>query len=45
MRTTVDGHIIYVKSMHMTKHSNLEKKKWEFSIKIIYHINVNGIIN
>jgi hypothetical protein len=37
MRNTIDGYIIYVKSMYMTKHSNLEKETVEISIKIIYH--------
>jgi len=45
MRNTIDGYIIYVKSMYITKHSNLEKEKVGISIKIIYHINIKGIIN
>jgi hypothetical protein len=45
MRNTIDGYIIYVKSMYMTKHSDLEKETVGISVKIIYHININGIIN
>ena len=45
MRNSIDGYIIYVKSMYMTKHSNLEKETVGISIKIIYHININGITN
>jgi hypothetical protein len=45
MRNTIDRYIIYVKSMYMIKHSNLEKEKVGISIKIIYHININGITN
>ena len=40
MRNTIDGYIIYVKSMYMTKHSNLEKETVGISIKIICHINI-----
>jgi hypothetical protein len=29
----------------MKKHSDLEKETVGISVKIIYHININGIIN
>ena len=45
MRDTIDGYIIYVKTMYMIKHSNLEKEKVGISIKIIYHINIKGLLN
>jgi len=37
--------ILYMYIHVCIKHSNLEKEKVGISIKIMYHININGIIN